>query len=103
MGAFSKYTQLSLLEQPCPRSDYNAVENNSYKVYQTGGFENISDGRGGVVVVHNWLYGTRISLICSICSFCGVSIPTEAYIMLAMYGQLIRNWEVEKVQTIVPE
>ena len=32
VGTFSKHTQLSLLEQPCPRSDSNAVENNSYKV-----------------------------------------------------------------------
>ena len=32
VGTFSKHTQLSLLEQPCSRSDSNAVENNSYKV-----------------------------------------------------------------------
>ena len=66
----------------------------------TAGFENIWDGRSGVVVFHNWLYGTRKSLICSICSFCGVSIPTEAYIMLAPYGEQIRNWEVEKVEIV---
>ena len=29
VGAFSKYTQLSLLEQPCPHPDSNQVENNA--------------------------------------------------------------------------
>ena len=35
--------------------------------------------------------------------YCGVSIPTEADFMQATYGEQIRNWEVEKVQTIVTE